>query len=83
MNNEKHGQWNQCTKMGADSLAENTENAQEFVCPTLQKALFCILFDTYIDPGSAFYIEVLIYYRIWKSGKNLSQISLCATVFSG
>ena len=53
MNNEKHGQWNQCTKMGADSLAENTENAQEFVCPTLQKTLFCIIFDTYVDPGSA------------------------------
>ena len=25
--------WTHCTKMGADSLAGNTPNAPEFVCP--------------------------------------------------
>ena len=33
MNNEKHGQGTHCTKMGADSLAENTQNVPEFFCP--------------------------------------------------
>ena len=33
MNNGKHGQGTHCTKMGADSLAENTPNAPEFICP--------------------------------------------------
>ena len=33
MNNGKHGQGTQCTKMGADSAAENTPNAPEFICP--------------------------------------------------
>ena len=28
----KHGQGTHCTKMGADSLAENTPNAPEFIC---------------------------------------------------
>ena len=59
--------------MGADSLAENTENAQEFVCPTLQKTLFCIIFDTYVDPGSAliqkFYILVLDL-KIWENWES-------------
>ena len=32
-NNGKHGQKNHCTKMGADSLAENTPNVPEFICP--------------------------------------------------
>ena len=35
---EKHGQGTHCTKMGADSSAENTPNALElsaqFVCPS-------------------------------------------------
>ena len=31
MNNGKHGQVTHCTKMGADSLAENTPNAPEFI----------------------------------------------------
>ena len=34
MNNGKHGQGTQGTKMGADSLAENTHNAPEFICPS-------------------------------------------------
>ena len=29
----KHEQGTLCTKMGADSLAENTLNAQEFISP--------------------------------------------------
>ena len=33
MNNVKHGQWTHCTKMGAGSLAENTPNAPESICP--------------------------------------------------
>ena len=33
MNNGKHGQGTHCTKMGADSLAENTPNDPEFICP--------------------------------------------------
>ena len=33
MNNGKHGQGTHCTKMGNDSLAENTPNAPEFICP--------------------------------------------------
>jgi hypothetical protein len=33
LNNGKHGQGTHCTKMGADSLAENTPNASEFICP--------------------------------------------------
>ena len=32
-NNERHGQGTHCTKMGADSLAENTPNAPEFISP--------------------------------------------------
>ena len=32
MNNEKHRQGTRCTKMGADSLAENTPNVPEFIC---------------------------------------------------
>ena len=41
--------------------------------------LFYLSFDTHDSPGSVFvYIEVQIYYRIWKYGKNLSQMSLCA-----
>ena len=31
MNNGKHGQGTHCTKMGADSSAENTP---EFICPS-------------------------------------------------
>ena len=31
-----YGQWNHCNKMGADSSAENTQNASEFICP-----IFC------------------------------------------
>ena len=32
-----------CTKMGADSLAENTPNAPEFICPfSAQAQKFCI-----------------------------------------
>ena len=35
MNNEKHGQGPHCTKMGADSLAENIPNlSAQFVCPS-------------------------------------------------
>ena len=38
MNNGKHGQGTHCTKMGADSLAENTPNSHnlsaQFVCPS-------------------------------------------------
>ena len=30
-NNGNHGQGTHCTKMGADSLAENTPNAPEFI----------------------------------------------------
>ena len=33
MNNGKHGQGTHYTKMGADSLTENTENAPELICP--------------------------------------------------
>ena len=33
MNNGKHGQGTHCTKMGADSLSENTPNAPESICP--------------------------------------------------
>ena len=29
----KHGQGTHCTKMGINSLAENTPNAPQFVCP--------------------------------------------------
>jgi hypothetical protein len=29
----KHGQGTHCTKMGADSLAENSPNTPEFICP--------------------------------------------------
>ena len=32
--NEKHGQGTHYTKMGADSSAENTPNAPEFICPS-------------------------------------------------
>ena len=34
MNNRIHGQGTRCTKMGTDSLAENTPNAPEFTCPS-------------------------------------------------
>ena len=34
MNNGRHGQGTHCTKKGADSLAENTPNAPEFICPS-------------------------------------------------
>ena len=34
LNNGKHGQGTHCTKMGADSLAKNTSNAPEFICPS-------------------------------------------------
>jgi hypothetical protein len=34
LNNEKDGQGTHCTKMDADSLAKNTPNAPEFVCPS-------------------------------------------------
>ena len=34
MNNEKHGQRAHCAQMGTDSLAENTPNAPEFICPS-------------------------------------------------
>ena len=30
---DKHGQGTHCTKMGADSLAENTENTPELISP--------------------------------------------------
>ena len=30
---DKHGQGTHCIKIGADSLAENTPNAPEFICP--------------------------------------------------
>ena len=33
LNNGKHGQRINCTKMGTDSLAENTPNAPEFIFP--------------------------------------------------
>ena len=33
LNNGKHGQETHCTKMGADSLAQNTSIAPEFICP--------------------------------------------------
>ena len=33
MNNGIHGQGTHCTKMGADSLAENIPNAPKFICP--------------------------------------------------
>ena len=33
MNIGKHGQGTHCAKMGADSSAENTPNAPEFICP--------------------------------------------------
>ena len=33
MNNRKHGQGNYCTKMGADSLAENTPNVTKLIFP--------------------------------------------------
>ena len=33
MINGKHGQGIHCTKLGADSLAKNTLNAPEFICP--------------------------------------------------
>ena len=33
-NDGKHGQGTHCTKMGAESLAENTTNAPEFICPS-------------------------------------------------
>ena len=32
-NNGKHGQGTHCTKMDTDSLAENTTNAPESICP--------------------------------------------------
>ena len=32
MNNGKHGQGNHCTKMGADSLAENTPKFIRPIC---------------------------------------------------
>ena len=32
-NNGNHGQGTHCNKMGADSFAENTPNAWEFICP--------------------------------------------------
>ena len=34
MNNGNHGKGTHCTKMGADSLAENTPHAPEFVYPS-------------------------------------------------
>ena len=33
MNNRKHGQGTHCNKMGADSSAQNTPNAPQFICP--------------------------------------------------
>ena len=33
MNNGKHGQGTHITKMGAESLAENTPNDPKFICP--------------------------------------------------
>ena len=33
MNNEKHGQGTNSTKMGVDKLAENTQNAPKCICP--------------------------------------------------
>ena len=46
LTNGKHGQGTRCTKMGADSLVENTLNSQEFICPSpkvwdfIEKGLF-------------------------------------------
>ena len=31
---DKHGQGTHCIKIGADSLAENSPNYPEFICPT-------------------------------------------------
>ena len=43
--------------------------------------LFYRSFDTHDSPGSVFvYVEGQIYYRIWKCGKILSQMSLCVYV---
>ena len=64
MNKGKHGQGTHCTKMGADSLAENTPNAPEFICPVClpkpKKSVFC----SFILPLLIFFSPSLIYIRV-------------------
>ena len=77
MNNRKNGQGTHCTKMGADSLAKNTPNAPEFICPICLPMCVSSGFPwkkALSDVGSPWYVAIG---RKWKcSNASFFKVSL-------